>query len=276
MSLLFGTAGVPISAANRSTESGIRRVKELDLKAMEVEFVQGVRMKEEKAAKVREVAIASQIRLSCHGPYWINFNSREAEKITASRERLIHAASIAKILGAGSVVFHPAFYHDDAPELVLTRVVQELMLVREQLDLAGNDVILRPETTGKGSQFGSLEETVQMARAVPGVLPCIDFGHLYARTQGQINGYDAFSRVLDYTAESLGARWNKNVHLHISGVEYGLKGEKRHLALKDSDFKYEELLKACLNFELEGLAICESPVLEQDALLLQRTYLALT
>jgi deoxyribonuclease IV len=270
--LLFGTAGVPLSTKERSSEGGVRRIKELQLGALELEFVQGVRMGEEKARKVGQVAIEEQIVLTCHGPYWINFNSREPEKVVASRERLLHTARISQILGVRSVVFHPAFYHDDVPEVVLERTARELLNVREILDAEGNDTILRPETTGKPSQLGTLRETLTLAQVVPGVLPCIDISHLHARSNGRINTYDEFCEVLEVTAESLGDRWVKNAHFHISGIEYGPKGEKRHLIFKEADLRYKELMKALHTFGVEGIVICESPNLEEDALILQNTY----
>jgi len=273
--LLFGTAGVPLSTKERSSESGVRRIKELQLGAMELEFVQGVRMGEEKARKVAQVAIEEKVALSCHGPYWINFNSREPEKVVASRDRLLHTARISKILGVRSVVFHPAFYHEDTPEVVLERTARELIKVREILDAEGNDVLLRPETTGKPSQLGTLQETIALAQVVPGVLPCIDISHLHARTNGRINSYDEFCEVLEVTAKGLGDRWVKNAHFHVSGIEYGLKGEKKHLVLKESDLRYEELMKAFHTFGIEGIVICESPNLEEDAMLLQSTYSAI-
>lgn len=232
-------------------------------------------MGEEKAKKVGAVAKEEGIALSCHAPYYINLNSREPEKIMASRDRILHTSRISQILGVRSVIFHPAFNHDNSSEVVLERVVRELSIVRETLDAEGNDVILRPETTGKGTQFGDLEETIRIAQEVPGVLPCIDFSHLHARTNGRYNSYDEFCEILDKTAEELGDRWVKNVHFHISGIEYGLKGEKRHLVLKESDLRYQELMRACHSFGVEGLAICESPNLEADAQLLQETYRAL-
>jgi deoxyribonuclease IV len=273
--LLFGTAGVPLTTKERSSEGGVRRIKELQLGVLELEFVQGVRMGEEKARRVAQVAIEEGVALTCHGPYWINFNSREPEKVAASRDRLIHTARISQILGVRSVVFHPAFYHEDAPEVVLERTARELLKVREILDAEGNDVILRPETTGKPTQLGSLQETIMLAQVVPGVLPCIDVSHLHARSNGRINTYDEFCEVLEVTAEALGDRWVKNAHFHVSGIEYGLKGEKKHLILKESDFRYEELMKALHSFGVEGIVIGESPNLEVDALLLQSTYRAI-
>ncbi|WP_240985913.1 TIM barrel protein [Acididesulfobacillus acetoxydans] len=272
MPLLFGTAGVPLSATDRSSQGGIRKIQELGLGALELEFVQGVRMGEEKAGQIKQLSEDTGIRLSCHGPYWINFNSREAEKVAASRERLLHTARVARMAGIEAVVFHPAFYHGDSPEIVFKRIVQELSSVREALTAEGNSVLLRPETTGKPSQYGDLEETVHLAQTIPGVLPCIDFSHLHARSNGRLNSYDEFSRILDFTAEALGDSWVKRAHFHISGIEYGLKGEKRHLVLRNSDFNYRELMRALRVFGVEGLAICESPNLEEDALQLQAAY----
>lgn len=270
--LLFGTAGVPLSTKVRSTAEGVKRVRELQLDAMEVEFVQGVRMGEEKAKKVSEVAIEENIALSCHGPYWINFNSREPEKVVASAERLLHSARISKILGVRSVVFHPAFYHNDEPQIVLERTAHELLKVRETLNGEGNDVILRPETTGKPSQLGTLQEVLTLSQVVPGVLPCIDISHLHARSNGRINSYDEFCKVLEVAAETLGDRWVKNAHFHVSGIDYGMKGEKKHLILLESDLRYTELLKAFHTLGVEGIVICESPNLEEDALILKTTY----
>lgn len=275
MDIKFGTAGVPFSSKESSTEAGIIRVRELGMEAMEVEFVQGVRMKEEKAHRTGAVAERERIALSCHAPYYINLNSAEADKVTASKSRILQTARIGKILGAKSIIFHPAFYGGDTSDTVLAKVVTELLEVREELDKEGNDVILRPETTGKPSQFGDLKETIAIAREVPGVLPCIDFSHLHARINGENNSYDEFCRILELTAEGLGDQWTKSAHFHISGIEYGPKGEKRHLVLQAADLRYKEILKALLSFGIKGTVICESPNLEEDALILQETYRAL-
>ncbi|AFV03133.1 Endonuclease IV [Dehalobacter sp. UNSWDHB] len=272
MSIKFGTAGVPLSSKEASTEAGILRIRELGMDAMEVEFVHGVRMKEDKALKTGGTAKKERVSLSCHAPYYINLNSSETEKVEASKTRIMHTARIARILGAGSIVFHPAFYSGDTSDTVLARVVKELSDVRQELDQEGNQVILRPETTGKPSQFGDLGETIKIAQEVPGVLPCIDFSHLHARANGQFNSYDEFCAILEQTAEGLGEKWTSNAHFHISGIEYGPKGEKRHLVLQEADLKYREILKACLSFGIQGTVICESPKLEEDALILQKTY----
>jgi deoxyribonuclease-4 len=276
MALKFGTAGVPLSAKAGTTEAGIHKVRELGLDALEVEFVRGVRMKEEKAFAVGKTARSEAVVLSCHAPYYINLNSQEEEKIEASKNRIVQTARIAQCLGATGVVFHPAFYAEDSAETVLRRVVKALAAVREELAGEGNSIILRPETTGKPTQFGNLQETVQIAREVPGVLPCIDFGHLHARTNGALNTYDEFCFILEEVAEGLGDNWVNNGHFHISGIDYGPKGEKKHLVLQQADLKYEALLRAMISFGITGTAICESPNLEGDTLILQQKYQELT
>ncbi len=272
MDLRFGTAGVPISAKDGSTESGVLRIRELGLDAMEVEFVHGVRMKEEKAAKVGKIAQMEGVFLSCHAPYYINLNSKEEEKVIASKARIIQTARIAKLLGASSVVFHPAFYLDSPPETVMQKVLLALIEVREELDREDNQVILRPETTGKPTHFGDLQETIRLAKEIPGILPCIDFGHVHARGNGLYNSYDEFCAILDETAEEIGDIWVNNAHIHISGIEYSAKGEKKHLILQESDLHYDQLLKALLSFGIKGTVICESPNMETDTLIIRDAY----
>jgi deoxyribonuclease-4 len=270
--LLFGTGGTPRSARSRDSLAGIQRIKELGLDCLELEFVQGVKMGKETALRVGKLAGESGIRLSAHAPYFINLNAREKEKLAASRERILQTARVAKICGASSAVFHAAFYLGDPPEKIYPQIKTHLSELRSELDKEGNSVKLRPELTGKGTQFGSLEEILKLSREIKGVLPCIDFAHYYARENGRINSYQDFAAALEKVKENLGKEGLKDMHIHMSGIEYGAKGEKKHLNLAQSKINYRELLQALKDFEAEGTVICESPNLEKDALLLQKTY----
>jgi len=272
--LLFGTAGTPHSAAPRSTVGGIERIAELGLGCMEIEFVQGVRMGEGSARLVAEVASQKGVRLSAHAPYFINLNAHELEKIRASQSRILQTARIALICHAESVVFHPAFYLGDPPERVYNTVKKSLEEVLNQLKRENNLVCIRPEVTGKGSQFGTIEELLNLSAELEGVAPCIDFTHWHART-GKFNSYPEFAAILLQTRERLGSAALDNMHIHVSGVNYGKKGEINHLNLEESDFCYAELLNALKDYDIKGMVICESPNLEQDALLLQATYSSL-
>jgi len=273
--LLFGTAGVPVSAKLRSTEAGIERIAELGLGCMEVEFVQGVRMSPKVAVSVGELAARKKVVLTAHGPYFINLNAVEPEKVNMSKERILQTARIADLLGAKSITFHAAFYLKSTPAETYSAVKKHLQEVVNTLRKEGNKVMISPEVTGKPSQFGTLEEILQLGSELEGVAPCLDFSHWHART-GKANSYQEFSDILDQVEQRLGRQALDNMHIHVSGIAYGKKGEIKHLMLPDSDFRYSELLKALKERKAKGVVISESvPYLEQDALLLQQTYRAL-
>jgi len=271
--LLFGTAGVPHSARTSSASAGIERVAELGLGCMELEFVRGVKMSREAALTVAEVADSKRIALTAHGPYFINLNAREPEKIKASQERILQTARIASLCGAVSIVFHAAFYLGDPPRKVYGQVKKQLQQLTSQLRAEGNQVWLRPEVTGKTSQFGTLEEVIELSAEVKGIAPCIDFAHWHART-GKFNSYDEFAFILKQIENKLGRQALENMHIHVSGIAYGEHGEIKHLNAAESDFNYVDFAQALSDYKVKGLVICESPNLEEDALLLQQTYKA--
>lgn len=269
--LLFGTAGVPRSSKGNNSISGIERVRELGLDCMELEFVQGVRMGEKGAKNVLEASEKENIALSVHAPYYINLNSPEEEKLKASLERIYQAARIGSLCGAESIVLHAAFYQKSSKPEAYANVSKALQDLTGQLRDEGIHAVLRPETMGKRTQFGTLEEVLSLSAEIEGVMPCLDFSHMHAR-EGKENSYPEFTAILSKVEEVLGKEGLSNMHIHISGIEYDRNGEKKHLILKESDFNYPELLRAFKEFEIKGLVVCESPNLEEDALLLKKTY----
>ena len=139
------------------------------------------------------------------------------------------------------------------------------------------DVILRPETMGKSAMLGTLEETITWSREIEGVLPCIDFAHLHARAgDGSFNSYKEFSAALKLVKDGLGKRGLQTLHIHLSGIDYGPKGEKKHLPLKEADLKYKELFRALIDANASGRILCESPLMEEDALVMQKAYRSLS
>ena len=271
MKIRLGPAGIPTVATKRSTVEGIKTVAQLGLNAMEVEFVRGVAMSLEGAAEAGQVASQLDVRLSVHAPYFINLNAHEPEKIRASQGRLLQAARIGSICGAESIVFHTAFYLGDPPEQAYSAIKQHLKEVLNQLKRENNRVWIRPEVMGKLSEFGTLTEILSLCTELEGLAPCLDFAHWHART-GAFNSYPEFTSILLQTKERLGRAALDNIHIHVSGIAYGKKGEVKHLNLKESDFQYVEFLKALKDHDVKGLVICESPNLEEDAQLLQATY----
>jgi len=270
--LLFGTGGVPLSAQSRSTEAGIERIAELGLGCMEVEFVQGVKMSPEVAVSVGALAARKNVVLTAHGPYYVNLNAIEPQKIHMSKERILQTARIAALFGARSITFHAAYYLKNTPAETYAAVKKQLQQVVNTLRKEGNRVMISPEVTGKPSQFGTLEELLQLSSEMEGVAPCIDFSHWHART-GKANSYREFIAILDQVERKLGRPGLDNMHIHLSGIAYGNKGEIKHLMLPNSDLQYTELLEALKERKAKGVVICESaPDLEKDALLLQQTY----
>lgn len=272
--LYFGTGGAPHSAKSPSSQDGVVRLAELGLECMELEFVQGVRMGDKTAEAVRMEAEKQGIILTVHAPYYINFNAKEAEKVSAARERLLQSARVGARCGAVSVAFHAAFYLGDPPKEVYVRLREHLKEITHILRSEGNQIAIRPELMGKPTQFGDIEEVLELSREVEGVAPCVDIAHYHARTGGN-NSYQEFTALLERIREVLGPAALTNMHFHAEGIEYNKTGERRHLMLEDSDFRYQEFLQALKDYEVKGIVICESPDMEKDALLIQRTYQSL-
>lgn len=270
--LRIGTAGIPASTKPRSSLNAIKRLDELGLNHMEIEFVRGVRMGEKTARELGRSAKEHGISLTVHAPYYVNLNSREAEKIEASKERIIQAARAGAWAGATSVTFHAAYYHDDDHELVYERVAEGMSEMLKTLEQEEIDIRLSPETTGGLTQFGTLEELVRLGVDLPGVYPCVDFSHLFARSIGKFNSYDQFKQALQLIRDNLGSQALKEQHIHLSGIEYGSRGEKHHLPFNETELKYEDVIRALVDLNVEGWLTCESPILEDDALILQQLY----
>jgi deoxyribonuclease-4 len=250
----------------------VETVAALGLSVMELEFVQGVRLSEATAERIRERAQALDVALTCHGPYYINLNAVEPEKRQASRTRILETARAAQRVGARSITFHAAFYLGQDPEAVHRTVREELAGILRQLRDEDNSVQIRPELTGKPSQYGSLEELLRLASEVPGVLPCIDFSHAHARSGGAQNSAEEFDRMLEQVRAALGDEGLADLHLHVSGIEYTAKGERRHLDLPEADLRWQDLLRSLFSARAGGVVICESPSLEEDALRMQRYF----
>jgi deoxyribonuclease-4 len=270
--LVFGTAGVPESAESRNSLDGVVRVDQLGLGCMELEFVYGVRLSEEQAVLIGDEAKRRGVVLTAHAPYYINLTSTKASVVRASKKRILQSARIGRLCGARSITFHPGFYGTKSPKIVLNKMIEHLQDLSETLDSEGNGIRLRPEVTGRLSQFGSLEETLELCRRVDSLLPCLDFSHIYARELGAVNDKEAFDGVLTKVSGALGCKALHDLHLHVSGIEFGPRGERKHRNLSETEFDYKGLLKALAAKGAKGVVICESRNPEPDALMLSREY----
>lgn len=269
--LRFGTAGIPTSTKG-DTISGIEDVRKLGLDSFELEFVRSINIKKEKAPEVNEAAKKNNIVLTCHAPYFINLNSEDNKKFHASISYITNSAKITSLCGGWSVCFHAGYYQGKDPKKVYEKIKEGVKKILQEVKQFDKNIWIRPEISGKSSQFGDLKELIKLSQEIEQVMPCIDFSHLFARTLGKNNTKPEFRQILTELEKGLGKTALNNMHIHISGIAYGEKGEKNHLLLKESKFNYRDLLKTLKEFKCKGVVTCESPNIEKDALLLQETY----
>ncbi|MDD5147948.1 MAG: TIM barrel protein [Candidatus ainarchaeum sp.] len=268
--ILFGTAGVPHSSKGPDSVSGIERVRELGLDAMELEFVRGVHMGEETARLTGEAAQKQGVMLRVHAPYFINLNSSDKKKLGASKKRILDSARIGSIAGAKIVTFHPAFFQGEDKKQVLEKVISEIGGIIDEIKNQKLDIALAPETTGKPTQLGSLQETIAMCSSLKELQPMIDFSHLHARENGRFKNKKDFENALN----EIPVKFLKFLHMHASGINFSEKGERNHMNMEETgnSFNYKWLIEALKEKKVSGCIICESPNLEDDALLMQGYY----
>src|SRR5512143_3209172 len=207
-SFRFGTVGSPLGTPKKPGGSlgAIHFSKSIGLGALELGWVQSVRVTEATCQLIRSAAGEQDVAVSVHAPYFINLNA-SGEEWPKSRKRLMDAAHYGNLAGATDIVFHPGSYFANDRKEVLKVAIPRLKGCVEDLRKAGNSVVLRPETMGKSAMLGSLDDTLEMATEIEGVLPCLDFAHLHARPgDGTMNTYDEWNAVLKRYSKALGKR----------------------------------------------------------------------
>jgi deoxyribonuclease IV len=216
---------------------------------MEVEFTYGVKMSLPEAEKVGETAKENKIHLSIHCPYYINLASKEPQKRGASRKRILDSCERGHLFSWDEktpIVFHAGFYQGADAEEIFKIIKEQIDKIQEDIDAKKWNVILCPETTGKKSQFGSLDELLRLMKETKCGI-CVDFAHLKARENGKI----------DYSEVMKKLKGLKHVHAHFSGIEYTEKGERRHLITETKDIK--ELIDLLKKYDIDVTIINESP-----------------
>jgi len=236
-----------------SPVENIEQIAELGFTAAEVEFTYGVRMKKKDAEKLGELNKKCRLMLSIHAPYYINLASKEKEKITASKKRIIDSCERGHQMGAKYVVFHAGFYMKRDKEEVYQIIKQEIISIKDKIKKNKWMIEIAPETTGKASQFGDIDELIRMKKET-GCHICIDFAHIKARNQGDIDYNDIMKKL-----KPLG-----HIHAHFSGIEWTAKGERKHLITPEKDIK--ELLSYLLKYKIDATIINESPDSVGDSL----------
>ena len=274
LSFQFGTVGSPLNTPKKPGGSvgAIEYSKTLGLDTLELGWVQSVRVTEATCAAIKQCGSNQSVALSVHAPYFINLNALDDEW-PKSRKRLMDAAHYGNLAGATDIIFHPGSYFGNDPAEVLKVAVPRLKGCVDELRKKGNPVTLRPETMGKSALLGSFEDTLEMSKSIKGVLPCLDFAHLHARPgDGTMNTVKEWTRILEAYQSALGKEALKHLHIHLSGIEYGPKGEKNHLPVAESDLKLNVLFNVLRDFGCGGRILCESPIMEEDALNMKKAW----
>lgn len=273
--IIFGPAGIPIDTPDRNTANGIAYCREIGLGAMEVEFVHGVNMKEEKCREAGEAAKKSGIALSCHAPYYINCCAKERPKIHASVNYIVSTAQAAYWLGASPIVIHSGFYMGRTGEECRKLVLDTYQMCLDKMDsLKIRSVALGAELTGKKSAYGNLDEIIDLAQhfGLKSVMPVIDYAHYHAR-EGRLATKEDYLKVLERVENGLGSAAAKSFHCHFSGIEFTDAGERSHIPVSSNSPPFAPLAAAWKENGWSGTVICESPLIEKDALELQKAWL---
>lgn len=272
MAIRFGPAGIPIQCEGHSTIEGIRCCSGLGLEAMEMEFVQGVRMSEQMAAEVKKTASGLGVSLSSHAPYFINLCSDDKMKLANTRRHILSSAKITSIAGGAITVFHPGFYQKLSPAEAYARAKKNLRELEEALHREGIKIRLGAETVGKRSAFGSLDENIRLAQELDMVVPVPDFAHLHARGDFRLKTEEDYRLLFKKLEKELGGYVN-DFHSHFSEINYSEKGERNHLPLgTKNEPPFKPLMKVLAENGYSGTVICESPQLDIDALKMKKEY----
>lgn len=268
----FGPAGVPptFRMMKAALSDVPRLLREEGLDAFEYQAVRwGAKpqIKREEAEKLGLEAKEKDVWLSLHGSYFINFCGGK-DVIEASRQRLIACATAAEWMNAHIVVFHPGFYGKKPQKEVFRTCLEAVKETVESLKNLGiKNVKIGPETMGKPSQFGSLDEVLSLCEEVEQAQPVIDWAHLHARDKGRFKTIDDFRKVIEEIEKRLGTEAVRNMHCHFTKVEFTDKGEKCHHIMDEADYgpDFTMLAKVIAEYKLNPVIISESPILDLDA-----------
>ena len=275
----FGPAGTGDSFKEQGYKTSLQvpgYLKKMGLNWFEYQCGRGVNIGEDKAVALGEKAKEHGIGVSLHAPYYISLASKEEEKRDNSVNYILQSARAVSAMGGNRIVVHPGglggLARDDATALACVT----LKKAQDCLDANGlSHVHICPETMGKINQLGTLEEVLQMCGVDERFLPCIDFGHLNARTHGAVNSADAFTAILDEVESQLGHDRMKVFHSHFSKIEYTDGGEKRHLTFEDQVFgpDFSPLAELIAKKNLSPVFVCESAGSQaEDAAQMQAVY----
>ena len=240
----FGVAGFPPnffdSELRKKRENVFLWLDQLKLDWIELQCTRGVKMKAEQAQLYRELADQYGIGISIHGPYFISLSSGDPEVVARSRERVLQCFELAVALKCERIIFHPGYFpgrSEDDRRIAVQRIINELNALKADVP---QGVHMLPETAGKVSQIGSLDEVLDICEKVEYARPCIDLAHIHAFSHGALWKAQDITEVFQKVKDRLGSEYLDCPHVHMYPVDYGVHGERKHKAFDDSVDAYEQ------------------------------------
>lgn len=280
MPAIFGPAGCSLQYMELGYKGSLdipKITKLVGLDAFEYQCGRGVNIGEEKARALGKLALEEGIKLSLHAPYYISMSSVEEEKRLNSINYILSSAKAVDFMGGNRIIVHTGSCGKLPRDEALKLAMNTMELSLKALSEAGlSHIHICPETMGKINQLGDFDEVMTLCEMDKSLIPCIDFGHLNARTYGQVNSKDAFKYIIEEMGNRLGEERMKHFHSHFSKIEWTNGGEKKHLTFEDLVFgpEFEPLMELIAEYGLEPTIICESDNTQsQDALKMKQYYL---
>lgn len=280
MEIKFGPAGNAQSFAEagfKATVDAPRWLHEMGLNAYEYQCGRGVNIGEETARKIAAQAALHDIAMSLHAPYYINLSNRDEERVQKNIGYVLASCQAATWLGADRIVVHTGGVGKQSRTKAFENTKENVRDILNAVEQAGYTTTICLETMGKQSVIGSAEEIFELVALDNRLLPCIDFGHLNARTCGKCSTEEEFAQVLDLMENTIGTERARVFHSHFSHIEYGPKGEVRHLTFADKQYglDFAPLAKLIAQRGWTPRFICESAGTQaEDAKQMMDMYLA--
>ena len=282
MSIRFGTAGTSESFKAMGYKDSLdvpEYTAKFGLNAFEYQCGRGVRLGLDKAAEMARRAEKPDILFSVHAPYFISMSSMVEETRLKSIDYILQSCRLVRALGGRRVIFHSGSCGKQSREEALEKALDTMQRMVKAVDEEGfDDITLCPETMGKIGQLGTLDEVLALCGVDKRITPCIDFGHLNARTLGGIQTKQDYADILDRMQQVLQDDRARNFHVHFSRIEWSKGGEKRHWTFADTQFgpEYPPLIQLLKERQLSPVIICESAGTQaEDALSMQEYYQSL-
>jgi deoxyribonuclease-4 len=268
MKIRLGPSGIPLCGKTSNTIEGLKKIAELGLSAMEISFTHSIYMSLQTAKELGKVARDLNVELSVHVPYYVNLASEKEKIIEESKKRIIDSLLRGVEMEATVIAVHAGYYGKDK-EKSKVMIFEACKEITELIEKNGWNIEFGLETMGKQASFGTLEEIVELCKKMKHLVPYPDVSHIYARAGGQIN----FKEVLDKLETFKLSKY----HSHFSGIKYSLIGigrgnEKQHVPMREAGPNFEEYAKEILRRKFDITIISESPVLEQDSLLMKNIF----